>query len=173
MIIRSAIMGISIGLYSVAAAPFAAAQCDISQTKCALNGGKCNIKFKNRTGDSGGSDGGTSLQQNSASQAIQVKARKSNGDKAGNKLVIQLEASKTMNIDKKAKKDFQDIRLSSDNAPAMYKSSTMSCQDIVAVLNGNGTCKVFHGTLKEGEEVKGLLGYQCDGGNVAGPVSKD
>ncbi len=149
------------------------AQCDISQTKCALNGGKCNIKFKNRTGDSGGSDGGTSLQQNSAAQAIQVKARKSNGDKAGNKLVIQLEASKTMNMDKKAKKEFQDIRLSSDNAPAMYNSTTMSCQDIIAVLNGNGTCKVFQGTLKQGEEVQGRLGYQCDGGNVAGPTGEN
>ena len=173
MIVRSTFAGTILCLTAFAAAPLASAQCDISQTKCALNGGKCNIKFKNNTGDSGGSDGGTSLQQNSASQAIQVKARKSNGNKAGNKLVIQLEASKTMNMDKKAKKNFQDIRLSSDNAPTMYKSSVMSCQDIVAVLNGNGTCKVFHGTLKEGEEVQGLLGYQCDGGNVAGPVSKD
>lgn len=173
MTFRSIIIGVSCGLYAITIGSLAVAQCDISQTKCALNGGKCNIKFKNKTGDSGGSDGGTSLQQNSASQAIQVKARKSNGDKAGNKLVIQLEASKTMNMDKKAKKDFQDIRLSSDNAPVMYKSSIMSCQDIVAVLNGNGTCKVFQGTLKEGEEVKGVLGYQCDGGNVAGPVSKD
>ncbi len=35
------------------AAPAAIAQCDISQTKCALNNGNCNIKFKNRTADGG------------------------------------------------------------------------------------------------------------------------
>lgn len=28
--------------------PSASAACDISKTKCAVNGGKCNIHFKNR-----------------------------------------------------------------------------------------------------------------------------
>ncbi|MEL6859371.1 MAG: hypothetical protein AAFO74_13370, partial [Pseudomonadota bacterium] len=56
------------------AAPGASAECDISETKCAVNGGKCNIKFRNKTGDSGGSDGSSNLDQRSSAQTIQVKA---------------------------------------------------------------------------------------------------
>lgn len=52
--------------------PVAQATCDISQTKCALNGGKCNIHFKNRTADFGGSDGSSNLNQSSATQAVVV-----------------------------------------------------------------------------------------------------
>ncbi|MEM9375534.1 MAG: hypothetical protein AAGA72_04890 [Pseudomonadota bacterium] len=80
----------------------AAAQCDISQTKCAINNGKCNIQFKNRTSDTGGSDGSSNIDQSSSAQTIVVKARKANGDKAGNKLQIVAGAKKTMNIEKKS-----------------------------------------------------------------------
>ena len=31
---------------AIVTTPVARAECDISQTKCALNGGKCNIKVK-------------------------------------------------------------------------------------------------------------------------------
>ena len=33
--------------------PVARAECDISQTKCALKGGKCNNHFTSRTADAG------------------------------------------------------------------------------------------------------------------------
>lgn len=49
-----------------ALAPIASAQCDISQTKCAKNGRKCNIHFRNQTAATGGSDGGTVLDQSSS-----------------------------------------------------------------------------------------------------------
>ncbi len=151
-------------------APAASAQCDISQTKCALNGGKCNIKFKNRTNETGGSSGGTSLEQAAQAQTIVIKARKSNGNKAGNKLVITSGASATMNIEKKAKKDFQDIRISSQTASESVDDTNMSCEDVKAILNGNGVCKVFNGYDRSNSALSSYrLGYQCDGGNVSGP----
>ncbi|MEL7113044.1 MAG: hypothetical protein AAGK93_08920, partial [Pseudomonadota bacterium] len=42
---------------------------------------------------------------------------------------------------------------------------------VQAVLNGNGTCKVFHGTPPYGAETAEYqLGYRCDGGKVSGPT---
>ena len=144
--------------------------CDISDTKCAVNGGKCNIKFRNRTGDSSGSDGSSTINQRSSAQTVVVKAKKSNGNKAGNKLQIPAGTSKTMNIDKKANKDFQDIQISSQNNGFGVEKVTMPCKDVKAVLNGNGTCKVFHGQRQRSKgEYSFYLGYQCDGGNVGGP----
>lgn len=162
------IIGASLAMISAAFAPAALAACDISQTKCMLNNGKCNIKFKNQTAESGGSSGGTALEQISLAQTIQIKARKDNGDKAGNKLVITSGANSTMNIEKKANKDFQDIRLSSQTASEAVADTNMSCANVKAVLNGNGTCKIFTGTSKGG--MPGYrLGFSCDGGNVSGP----
>ena len=166
---RTLISGIVFGLSGLLAAPAATAQCDISETECALNGKKCNIHFKNRTGDTGGSDGSSSLNQNSAAQAVSVKAVDEHNNKVGNKLVIQAWDKKTMNISKRAKKGFDGIRITSDNAPVMYNGSKIKCADIVETLNGTGICKLFHGTRKRGGEIEGIIGYQCDGGDVGGP----
>ena len=127
-----------------AIAPAAFASCDISQTKCALKDGKCNIKFRNLTGIDGGLDHGTSLDQETWAQIVKVKALKENGHTVGNVLTIGAGASKTMNLDKKANKNFAKLRITS---PAMgsVKGVTMSCEDVQGVLNGNGTCKIFHG----------------------------
>lgn len=151
------------------AAPTASAACNISDTKCAVNGGKCNIKFINETGLTG-KDKGTNLNRTSSAQTIRVKALKENGNTAGNALSINAGASKTMNLDKKANKNFDRIRLSS---PTMGRvsGSTLSCAAVQAVLNGNGTCKVFHGEPPYGaESVEYQLGYRCDGGKVSGPT---
>lgn len=151
--------------------PAASAACNISQTKCALNGGKCNIKFKNRTGDASGLDGHTKLNQTSSAQEVNVKARKRNGDKAGNKLTINAGASGTMNFDKKAKKKFQDVRLYSKMNRDHVGSIILSCEEIITVLNGSGVCKIFHGhrhTTKSEKEF--FLGYKCAGGDVFGPT---
>ena len=149
--------------------PSAVAACDISETKCALNGGKCNIKFRNQSGEGSGSGGPTELWQKSAAQGIKVKALKENGKTAGNVLSIDAGASKTMNIDKKANKSFAKIRIT---APTMddVEAITMRCDQVQAVLNGNGTCKVFVGQTPIGE-IHGYykLGFNCDGGNVAAP----
>lgn len=151
-------------------APMASAACDISDTKCAVNGGKCNIKFKNRTGDTNGSDGSSNISQTSSAQTVVVKARKGDGSKAGNKLTIVAGASNTMNIGKKANKNFSDVQIASDAYGGVVYPATMSCDDVKAVLNGNGTCKVFHGQKTKGATVNYFLGYQCDGGNVGGPT---
>ena len=152
--------------------PAALAACDISETKCAKNGGKCNIKFRNVTGASSGSGGGSSLTQMAQGQTVKVKAVKDNGNKAGNALTIGDGASNTMNIDKKAKKDFAKIRISSPNMGAV-ESVNMSCNHVKAVLNGNGTCKVFIGYENDIklEQFEYNLGYHCDGGNVVRPES--
>ena len=161
------IISAGLALISSAIAPVALAACDISQTKCMVNNGKCNIKFKNQTAESGGSSGGTSLEQASLAQTIQIKARKANGNKAGNKLVINSGANSTMNIENKADKDFQDIRISSQTASEAVSDTNMTCADVQAVLNGNGTCKIFNGM---GSGFPGYrLGFSCDGGNVSGP----
>lgn len=150
-------------------APAAFASCDISETKCAINGGKCNIHFKNKTGVNKGLSRGTDLKQYSLTQTIRVKALKENGNGAGNALTIAAAASKTMNIDKKANKNFDKIRIASPNMETV-NSVTMSCEDVKAVLNGNGTCRVFYGySLYRKNVFQYDLGYNCDGGNVVGP----
>lgn len=164
-ILRTSLSAILIGVF---AAPVAIAQCDISQTKCALNDGKCNIKFINETGLNG-KDKGTNLDRSSSAQIIRVKALKESGKTAGNALSINAGASKTMNLDKKANKSFDRIRLSSPTMNSV-SGSTLSCASVQAVLNGNGTCKVFHGAPPYGEEnVEYQLGYRCDSGKVSGP----
>ena len=161
---------LAITLISVLAVPAASADCDIRETKCYQNDGKCNIKFRNRTGDTGGSEGDSYLDQRSSAQIIRVKAAKDNGNAAGNILNIEAGTSKTMNIDKKYNKDFAKIRISSPTLGSV-DGVTMSCEHVVQVLNGNGTCKVFYGLKERSDDrkYKYQLGYQCDSGNVGGP----
>lgn len=83
--------------------PIASAACDISDTKCAKEGSKCNIKFRNKTADSGGSDGSSGLNQTSSAQTVLVKAIDESGNRLGNKLQIIAGANKTTNVEKKAK----------------------------------------------------------------------
>ena len=158
------------GSMAAIAAPTANAACNISDTKCAVNGGKCNIQFKNKTGDAAGSDGGTSVQQTSSAQTIVVKAKDKWDERVGNRLKIPAGAKKTMNMEKKAgkKRGFATISIASQDFDFAVAGADMSCDDIKAVLNGNGTCKIFHG-MKKGGGMDVRLGFKCDGGNVAGP----
>ncbi len=167
--VSSVLLGIALAL-AFATLP-ASADCDIKDTKCYQNGGKCNIKFRNKTSETNGSGGNTVLRQQSSAQIIRVKAVKENGKAAGNVINIEADTSKTMNLDKKFKKDFEYIRVSS---PTMSTVSgvTLTCEDVKAVLNGNGTCKIFNGA----RYIRDLtyryeLGFSCDGGSVKGPLS--
>jgi len=156
-----------------ALAPAAFASCDISDTKCAVTGSKCNIHFKNVTAAGSGSDHGTHLSQQTQAQSVKVKALKQNGHTAGNVLTIDSGASKTMNLDKKAKKHFAKIRITSPGM-ASVQGVTMECDQVREVLNGNGSCKVFVGYPPYGDEYLDYqLGYKCDGGNVVGPKGED
>ncbi len=167
------IVSVSGGLAALAVfmAPTAAANCNISQTKCALNGGKCNIHFRNKTGDVSGSDGGTSANQSSSAQTIIVKAKDDSSDRVGNKLQIVAGAKKTMNITKKdnKKNGFSTISIASQDFSKGVKGADMSCEDIQAVLNGSGSCKIFHGVITGNARFDFTLGYSCDGGSVSGP----
>lgn len=152
-----------------ALAPAALASCDISETKCALNGGKCNIHFKNKTGEASGSAGGTVLSQESGAQTVRVKAVKDNGNNAGNALTINAGATNTMNLDKKAKKKFAKIRITSVGRWDI-EGISIGCESVKEILDGSGTCKIFHGygPNEYGTETQ-QLGYHCDGGDVVGP----
>jgi len=147
------------------AAP-AHAVCDITSVKC-WSDGKCNIDFRNKTGEASGSDKGTTLDQSSSAQTIQVKAMKNNGDKAGNKLKITAGAKSTMNIENKYDKNFDYIRVSSTNG--ITGSVSLTCATVKKVLAGSGSCKIFHGT-KAGSANFYYLGYSCDGSAVVGPL---
>jgi len=153
---------------AIVTTPVASAACDISDTKCALHG-NCNIKFRNKTGAGSGFDRGTSLKQGSSAQLIKVKAIKANGSKAGNALTINDGASRTMNMDKKANKSFDRIRISSPALAGVTKV-TMGCGAVKAVLNGNGSCVIFNGDNKANFGFQDhKLGYNCDNGKVVGP----
>ena len=166
---KSLMAGLALFAATAFSAPVANAACDISQTKCALNGGKCNIKFRNQTGIGGGSDGGTKLDQESSAQIIRVKAAKESGKPAGNVLTIEAGTSKSLNLDKKAKKNFDRIRISSPTLSSV-EGVTMTCAQVQQVLDGSGTCKIFHGTpAYGGEYFEYQLGFSCDGSNVTGP----
>jgi hypothetical protein len=140
-----------------------AAACDITSEPCWSNG-KCNIKFKNHTGENNGDASGSPIEQSSAAQTIKVKALKENGKTAGNSFSITAGASKTMNLEKKYNKNFSRIRVSSTNG--ITKALSMECSDIKAVLRGNGNCNIFHGYNTEETFV---LGYSCDNGEIDGP----
>jgi len=168
MIHRTIAASLALSILGLAVTPNAVAQCDITHTDCWKNGGNCNIKFKNKTGDSGGSDGGTNLDQRSSAQTVVVKAKRSNGNTSGNKLSIVAGASNTMNMEKKYKKDFDTITIASQDF-GMVRNAKMSCNEIVSVLNGNGTCKIFHGAVTGSGKLQFYLGYQCDSGNTSGP----
>lgn len=146
-----------------------ASACDITTLPC-WNGGKCSIQFKNHTGDGGGDSGGTPIKQSSAAQTIKVKALKSNGDKAGNQLTITAGAKNTMNMENKYEKNFDRVKVSSTNG--VTEGFSLSCNTVKAILKGNGTCKVFHGTTSKSSNTF-VLGYSCDGGKTDGPSSWD
>lgn len=156
-------------LVSALTAPNASADCDITGNDCFKNG-KCNIKFRNMTGEGSGSSSGTKLSQRTMAQIIRVKAVKDNDKAAGNIINIEAGTSKTMNLEKKYNKGFAKIRISSPTL-AGTTGVTMSCADVNKVLAGNGTCKVFYGfRTNASDNVVNQLGYRCDGGNVFGPA---
>ena len=152
----------ALGLSALAAPAHA---CDITGLDC-WNGGKCNIQFKNHTGDATGDAGGTPISQSSAAQTIKIKALKPNGDKAGNQLTITAGAKNTMNMENKYDKGFEKIRVSSTNG--ITDGFDLFCNTVKSILDGNGTCKIFHGSTSQSSNTF-VLGYSCDGGNVDGP----
>ncbi len=144
----------------------AQAKCDLTDLPCWGPDKKCNIKFRNKTGEASGSDGGTGLKQVSFAKTIRVSARKANLKLAGkNALQILAGDAKHMNLDKKT--NFQYIKIAhAIKAVETKLPIKMGCSDIRTILQGSGVCKVFYGQKDLGRIES--LAYHCDGGNVSG-----
>ena len=101
-----------------------------------------------------------------------VKALTEAEKKIGNKLTITAGASTAMDVDKKSKKDLQDVGIySKDFAKKPVRSVILRCDEIKAILNSNGTCKIFYRSRTQDLLIfKYSLGYQCDGGKSGGPT---
>ena len=148
-------------LMALMASTASAAVCDLTQLDCWGPGKKCNIKFRNETGEGSGSGGGTGLKQISEASVIKVSARKADNTRAGsNTLKISAGDSKHMNLDKK--KDFLKIRVTRETKFAGSTRATLSCAEVKTTLNGNGICKAFVGNNNMGK----FLVVTCNGNEV-------
>ena len=142
------------------------AQCDITDLPCWGPDKKCNIKFRNLTGEASGSGTGTWLNQKSMAATIEVSARKADRSRAGsNTLEILAGASKTLNLDKK--KDFDSIRIqNTTNFSGAVLRVRRTCDAIRTTLQGSGTCKVWWGCASAGDCWTAIT---CSGGDVVEP----
>lgn len=153
----------------IMSAPSADAACDLSQTKCAKQGAKCSIKFRSLVQAERLPENETGLIQSGSRIVVRVKALADGGTAAGIPLVILPGATKTLQLETKARRTFDKVRISAPLIKAI-SSTTMSCADVQAVLNGNGRCNIFHGSPPGGRQNHEFgLGYLCDGGRVSGP----
>lgn len=135
--------------------------CDLTALDCWGPDNKCNIKFKNETGEASGSGGGTGFEQVSEVSTIKVSARKADNTRAGsNTLKILAGDSKHMNLDKK--EDFLKIRVTRETKFAGYTRATLSCAEVKTTLNGSGICKAFVGKNNRGK----FLVVTCNGNAV-------
>lgn len=130
--------------------------CDLTDLPC-WEGGKCNIKFKNHTGLASGSGNGI-VDQETLAMSVQVTARKPDGSKTGNGFWIPAGSSKTMNLEKKKKLSWLRIKSRRDDVHAVR----MQCDDIKAVLKGNGNCNVYFGFAKGISNHVEELAYSCN-----------
>lgn len=124
--------------------------CDLTQLDCWGPNKKCNIKFRNETGEGSGSGGGTGLKQISEVSTIKVSARKEDNTRAGsNTLSILGGDNGHLNLDKK--KNFLKIRVIRETKFAGYTRINLSCANVKNTLNGNGICKAFVGKNNMGK----------------------
>ncbi len=139
----------------------AATVCDLTQLDCWGPNKKCNIKFRNETGEGSGSGGGTGLNQISEASVIKVSARKEDDTRAGsNTLEISAGSSKHMNLDKK--KNFLYIKLQRMTKYTGYTRAKLTCNEVKNTLNGSGICKAFVGDNNMGRH----LVVTCNGNAV-------
>ena len=148
-------------------APVAFAKCDITGLDCKGEGKKCNIKFKNLTGEGSGAGGGTGYKQVTLAANLKVTARAGDGSMQGNIFEITAGASKTVNLDNKK---FSQIKIHRETGRGMMtgnETTYLTCDHITSILNGNGSCKVFVGQTHGRKHTVA----KCDGGNVIVPLA--
>ena len=155
-------------LAAALAPTFASAQTCYDQMKdlpCWESGSKCNIHFRNQTGENSG-NGNEHYNQITAVKTVRVAALDYKRLAIGNAKKILAPQSATLNLEKK--KGFGSIHIKVlENDFALKEEVYMPCSDVLATLRGNGTCSVFiHGTTAFPEKL--AVAYNCDGGNVRG-----
>ena len=156
------IIRVTIAAVFLFAAQATFAACDLTDLPCWGSNSKCNIKFRNKTGEGSGAGGGTPWNQMSWAGKIRVVAKDSKDNRIGNTLTIDAGASKTINLDKKSGFAHIDVTM------VMVGGGTdsrilMSCKPIRAVLQRDDSCKVFYTTSGDYR-----LAYNCGGGDVVG-----
>ncbi len=133
-----------------------AGACDITDLPCWGDNTKCNIKFKNNTGESSGS-GGPNYNQTSWVATIKVLAVKPDGNRAGsNSLTILAGQSKTINLDKKHGFDRIKVFTTTAGKGNLY----IPCNDIRAILAADKQCKIF-AVSRVIENTYYYLAYNC------------
>jgi len=156
------ILGTGVLAIFLAPAIAPAQSCDLTQLRCATEGNKCNIKFKNFTGLRESTCQGKSY---SLAKTIKVMAKNDKGKDLGNTLSILAGASSTLNLSKEKKKNTSSIVVGGGGSN--YDRGKLTCGQIKTILSGNGTCKVYvSDTSYDDNLFKGYFYFDCDGGNV-------
>lgn len=143
---------------------WARAACDITDLKCWGPNKKCNIKFRNKTGEQSGFSH-KDVKQMSKAITIYVKAMADDGERLGERQRLEAGDTRTINLDNRVKLANQrkvtlsHIRISGLEFPVGTYDALLKCDTIRSVLNGSGTCVVFIGKDDK-------LHYKCDGGDV-------
>jgi len=153
-------------LCSSATAAFALPLCNITDLPCLTPGKKCNIKFRNQTGEASGS-GGNVYNQVSRARTIHIWVRDTNGRKLGSRMNITAGGKKTMDVGLRESDGIGDIVIKVDPVKDLSDEDfrlNLGCTEIRYVLSGKGNCKVFvykkHG--------KYYSAYSCNGSGIKG-----
>lgn len=150
-----------------AAAATSLPRCDISGLSCFTPGKKCNIKFRNHTGEGSGS-GGSQYNQVSAARTVVVSIRGTDGSRLGSKKEILAGDSKTVDVGMKQSEGIGEIRIRAKTDKAWSGDESvkvaMGCKKIKDILNGEGNCKIF--MYKESGDTN--VAYSCNGGSIMG-----
>ncbi len=140
--------------------------CDITNLPCLTPGKKCNIKFRNHTGEGSGS-GGSTYNQVSRARTIHIRVRGTDGRKLGNQISITAGGKKTMDVGLRESDGIGNITIRVGKIGELSDESmtiAWSCQELKYVLNGKGNCKVFvfkkHGKYN--------AAYSCNGSSIKG-----
>ena len=154
---------IGIAVLILCAGPALAAVCDITGLSCWDASGKCNIKFKNKTGEASGSGGGTVWDQVSDAQTVKVSAQKTGEGTVGNSIKMLAGQNNTMNIEKKYNKGFDMLRIKG-TALGSSLTTELGCEQVKQVLKIDKSCNIF--VTQANLNFKGCLVVNCGDGEV-------
>ncbi len=153
-------------LSSSATAAISLPQCDITNLPCLTPGKKCNIKFRNQTGEASGS-GGNVYNQVSRARTIHIRVRGTDDGQLGSQMNITAGGKKTMDVGLRESDGIGNITIRVGKIAELSDEAmviTMSCAEIKYVLKGKGNCKVF--VFKKHSKYNAA--YSCNGSSIKG-----